>query len=624
MKKGYIKTGKHSGKVGRIIPAQVDKEYQIFFEDGARTVTNENDIVWLYSPKHLYRRWKWIITLFLAIVAFGLGVNGFIIEFKQNNVHVGFFNTVYVALQLFTLQMGYSTPHINWQLEVARFLAPLIFFYTLWQAIASVLQYQFQIARLYFIRDHVIICGLGHKGMLLVKNFIDKGMQVVVIDADQNNANIKECREWGAIVLFGNASDCEMLRKARVDKARHLISVCNNDGINSQIAVNTHNICINRKGRPLACFVHISDPDLCDLLKEQEILFGNADSFQHEYFNVFRQAAKALLLNYPLPPIDQEPHLVIIGLSGLGESVILQAVKSSYLANRQGADNLKITVLDKRAANKVRLLKLRYPWLLNISQIVTYDIDPLSEEFIAMDWLKTETVISNIYVTMENDQHSVATALTIAQQSRSSRLPVVVCMNNEGGLGLLLNSIDDPGNVLERIYPFGIYNHICTKEIILQGTNEFLAQAIHEEYVAEEIRNGNTVKDNPEMIAWQYLSEGMKQSNRRQAAFIGEKLKKVKCSIRPVKSFDQALFVFTMEEVEKLAEIEHESWMEERVKAGWTYAPGPKNKALKTNPCIVAWDKLPENERNKDRDTARNIPNLMAKIGYEIYRVDSE
>lgn len=628
IKQGYMKAGKYSGKIGTIKRFKDNSVnlYQIKYEDGVKIAASENDIIWLYRRRHFFQRWKWVIAIFLALIAFILGVIGFTIAFKENRVQHSSFSNIYMAFQLFTLQMGYLPPQINWQLEVARFLAPIVFFYTIWQAVASVLKYQFQMVKLRFIHDHVIICGLGQKGMLLVKSFCQRGVKVVVIDADQNNANIKECRELGAIVIFGNASDCEMLRKARVDSARYLISVCNNDGINSQIAVNTHNLCAYRKGYPLTCYVHISDPELCDLLKEQEIVFGKVDMFRHEYFNIYRQAAKSLLLTYPLPTDDKIPHIMIVGLGKLGESLILQAAQNEYLRNKKHNCNLQITVFDSQATNKVETLKIQYPWLEKISHIITKDIDASSVQFRKFDWLKTGEsghLVTNIYVAMENDQRSVSVALSMAQRARSGLIPVVVCMKDEGGLGMLLSSVEDKGNILERICPFGVFNRVCKADVILQGTHEFLAQAIHEEYVSEEKRKGYSVVENPVLVEWCQLSEGMKESNRRQADFIGTKLHTINCSIRSVTTFDFDPFSFSDQEIETLAVMEHTRWMKEKKDAGWVYAPSPKNEDMKTNPCLVPWQELPEEERNKDRDTARNIPNLMAKIGFEVYRINN-
>jgi hypothetical protein len=71
--------------------------------------------------------------------------------------------------------------------------------------------------------------------------------------------------------------------------------------------------------------------------------------------------------------------------------------------------------------------------------------------------------------------------------------------------------------------------------------------------------------------------------------------------------------------MEVIAEKAHEEWMKGKFANGWTYAPVRDDKK-KTNPCLVEWDKLPEKEKEKDRDIARNIIPLMRSVGLRVYR----
>jgi hypothetical protein len=60
--------------------------------------------------------------------------------------------------------------------------------------------------------------------------------------------------------------------------------------------------------------------------------------------------------------------------------------------------------------------------------------------------------------------------------------------------------------------------------------------------------------------------------------------------------------------------------MAERFLAGWTYASGPKVLVKKTNPSLVEWEKLDEENREKDRAAVRSVPRLLDLIGETIYR----
>ena len=45
---------------------------------------------------------------------------------------------------------------------------------------------------------------------------------------------------------------------------------------------------------------------------------------------------------------------------------------------------------------------------------------------------------------------------------------------------------------------------------------------------------------------------------------------------------------------------QHDAWMAEKIKDGWTYGQ-VKNTAAKTHPCLVAFDQLPAHQQAKDR-----------------------
>ena len=69
--------------------------------------------------------------------------------------------------------------------------------------------------------------------------------------------------------------------------------------------------------------------------------------------------------------------------------------------------------------------------------------------------------------------------------------------------------------------------------------------------------------------------------------------------------------------VEAMAKNVHEVWAESRISQGWTYGP-ERNDALKTHPCLVPYEELPEVEKAYDRDTAVGTLKLICKLGFKI------
>jgi len=68
---------------------------------------------------------------------------------------------------------------------------------------------------------------------------------------------------------------------------------------------------------------------------------------------------------------------------------------------------------------------------------------------------------------------------------------------------------------------------------------------------------------------------------------------------------------------EKIAENVHDVWAAGRIAEGWTYDL-VKDSEKKTTPLLVAYDELPENEKEYDRNTALETLKVIVKLGYEI------
>jgi hypothetical protein len=117
------------------------------------------------------------------------------------------------------------------------------------------------------------------------------------------------------------------------------------------------------------------------------------------------------------------------------------------------------------------------------------------------------------------------------------------------------------------------------------------------------------------------LNDLYKDSNRQQADHMAIKLRAIGCEIVPVavnKTPDG--FEFSGDEMELLAQMEHRRWVAERIIEGWQHAPGPENPHQKTSPYLCDWDNLDEAARDKDRESIRHIPEILAKAGNTIRR----
>lgn len=68
---------------------------------------------------------------------------------------------------------------------------------------------------------------------------------------------------------------------------------------------------------------------------------------------------------------------------------------------------------------------------------------------------------------------------------------------------------------------------------------------------------------------------------------------------------------------EQIARNVHDVWAAGRMKEGWTYGP-KRNDAEKKHPCLVAYEDLPESEKEYDRHTAQETLRLIIKFGFKV------
>lgn len=163
-----------------------------------------------------------------------------------------------------------------------------------------------------------------------------------------------------------------------------------------------------------------------------------------------------------------------------------------------------------------------------------------------------------------------------------------------------------------------LFSKLVSRDVLFGAGRERLARAIHERYRASQ--RERKAGDDPALGEWDQLSDSLRESNRRQADHIPEKLARVGCGFAPALNGSSSFDGFTPQEIEHLSEMEHERFVAERRAAGWT--DGPRDPAAKRTPYLVPWSSLEEQVREFDREAVRAIPSLMAEAGFEIYRLE--
>ncbi len=144
-----------------------------------------------------------------------------------------------------------SRPRSKWLVSWSQRWLPPTF-----TALIVVLQDEWHLIRARFTNDHVVVCGLGRRGMRLVRppslrepepqlvKVAGGGTEprpvppkrVVAIEADHSNPNVDVARRLGAVVLIGDSTEPDLVHAAGVQRATTLISVLPEDAHNAAVA----------------------------------------------------------------------------------------------------------------------------------------------------------------------------------------------------------------------------------------------------------------------------------------------------------------------------------------------------------------------------------------------------
>lgn len=159
---------------------------------------------------------------------------------------------------------------------------------------------------------------------------------------------------------------------------------------------------------------------------------------------------------------------------------------------------------------------------------------------------------------------------------------------------------------------------LVIRDVLLGEAREKLAKAIHEKY--RQDNKGSKDPKDPAMAPWEKLREDLKESNRLQADHIPVKLKAIGCDLTSVFGKKPRSIKITEEEFEKMAEMEHQRFVAEKLLAGWSQGK-ERDDSKKIRTDLVEWSELSEKIKDHDRKAVRAIPDLLAQAGFEIYRL---
>lgn len=557
--------------------------------------------------------WLTLAVAFALVVTFGfVGLT----EYQQ---HVGVVEPVtgrlYASLQLFVLS-GSTVGAVPWPLEIARFAAPTVAGWAVIQAAAALFREQTERLRLRFMSEAVVVIGYGGKGQLLVEALRQRGDAVVVVDANSANPALVTARAIGAVVAVGDARDPETLRRARIGAARHVAVLTGNDGVNAQIAAGIRDAVPATRSTTLNAVVHLVDPNLCLLLSTDELEHYGESPVRLDFVNVYNAAAVALTRRHWAAltgagvPGARPGTVAVVGSSPVSGHLLPVFARSWALGAAAGSPRLQVLLagIAESASASVAAAHPEVARFLDVSHV------PDRATLVAGS-------PSVVFVCPSDEAEAAATALELRSRLARRGTTITVVLQRRAGLGSLLIRSSRPSDAARPatepvIDVFGLFDETCQPEQLLSGTTEVLAQALHQAYLdAHAVSGSDQSTPDAALRPWSELPDALRESNRDQAAHVAVKLAAVGRAVVPLLDWDDALQPFPDADVEVMARLEHERWLAERRRSGWTL--GPRDPVRRTNPALVPWEELPEDLHVQNRVFVRELPRLLASVGLQ-------
>lgn len=553
-------------------------------------------------------RSRWYVLAALWLVVMVLGYGGFVQQSHAADLGRSGLDNLYLTLQLATLDYGGGSTAINWRLQIARFVAPVMAASTLLLTASLVFREQFERWRVRRWRGHTVVFGLGPIGSRLAIALAAEGRDVVGVDL-AGTPGIDELRGHGILAVTGDVTDPSVLRAVRPTLAAAVVAAHGDDATNVTVATNVTTLDFPA-GRPaLRCAVHLDQLSLAQLLTTRALLDGGA--VRTEFFNVHAAAARSLVDASQPALTGEEPHLVIAGFGRFGTSVAVAAAQRHEQGGR-----LRLTIVDEGASGKWQALVMQHPGVQDRTEPHCLDLDldaptqDVATRFLAALADPRPTLV---VVATDDESKALKTGLFVYHTVADTHVPVVVRTHSDAGLAAIVGSAD-ASSAFPGLGVFPFLDRACTADVVERGVREQIARSVHADYTAHSATPGVGLHR-----PWEELTDAERESSRASADGIVAGLTAAGYRLVPLARWDASPQPLPDDVRDALAEAEHERWRAERVAAGWAYGP-TRDDARKHNPLLVAWAQLPGDVRARNREAVDVIPAQLTRAGVALVR----
>ena len=523
----------------------------------------------------------------IAVLSLSLGFWGYYLyEHKYPvdwNVNYQCDNPFYFACQLFFWNSPALKEALPWQLEVARYLSPLVTLTTVLSFLYAAFRNSWEHFRISRWSGHTILCGAGVRSLAIASKLTDPkrgraAKKVVVIEPDSENPNLMGLKSKGIPIIRGDALDAAVLTSAGIRKAERLLALTPKPETNIAIC----NLAAGISDASCDLYAGVESPDLLSYLGSTPRMATSDGKREIVPLSFQIRSARKLMVGIATELAEKSSnaikekgaHLIIEAVNPYRDELIRAAAVMLQIA---GEVLPKLLITKVTEEEKLNFLD-RYPEADRVAEIFWH---PGS----CTDYLKSHP-----------DFHPVAAV--IALSSDASTLEVAQKISHRHELGAdrirplfwhdsVLATMGGTGLKPEILFNLALDSHDPIK-----CDEERVAQEIHDTYEKQQSEKpGHAPKH------WSNLGEYEKEVNRLAALHF------------PVKvAAWNSLKLEDSEKLDLLFRAEHMRWWAQRAMDGWRL--GDRDFEKRVHPCLKPFDDLEDEYRGNDR----NVVELALKM----------
>lgn len=556
---------------------------------------------------------------------------------------------------------------INWQLQLARFLSPLVTITALISLFSSTIEKWFKrMCVKYIYRQHAVIFGFNLRSRMICEDLVRRKIRVVLADPNLSVSEKEWLRKQGVIVFDLSGTDSLASSVCRVEKADYLFAAHEDDSLNLKILVvmyqrnkeiygSSDEARIAKKDDEIntRCFIHFSEMGF------RHLKFGNqfsdlGDYFELRIFSVYEHSARLLTrsiyMKYAKAILaGKHFRILLIGTGRTGQALLEQLIRMSFfnkdrrasisvfddeeegweaLQGRFAVISLDKEYYDAEDARRIHALKeqVGFP-RIDFSKVSFDSVSFLTGQIFFDESEDDEVTIAILSSPDATRNLTIADALIQQKRIQIEELFVRTDEKDTEIRSFLRSDLEK-----KHLSGFPTLDEICKLSRLEESSIELMAKVIHEEYLEEF---SDFSESQPSLRPWAQLDESFKESNRRAASHI-----EIKCSLLGMSYLDlddsetvkraRATLSERLHEdapqsyLELLAECEHSRWCIEKLLDGWI--PGKeRNDDKKEHPDLVPWEiegavledlfggyhELTDVDKQKDRNNIEKIPELL-------------